>query len=238
MNQFRPAMLATVLMVSILSVCSILNAQQVFDQRDSDFYSIVTINAKRMGTLLNTTPNVLVNYAKSMCAEIPKIGAAAVIEKNRHSSESIQGNEAGKQQVADMVFRNSVSTYCSEYTQQAFNALNAPASNQQTARSEAKSENSIYERFRGIANGSLIDMRLHPSYTEDYVKERAKLFCSLMNNSDMQKLTMEIQYPPQRWTETPRDRPRLETGILIAGTETYCPRNEGMVGQWRGTYER
>jgi hypothetical protein len=151
-------MLATVLMVSILSVCSILNAQQVLDQRDSDFYSIVTINAKRMGTLLNTTPNVLVNYAKSMCAEIPQIGAAAVIEKNRHSSESIQGNEVGKQQVADMVFRNSVSTYCSEYTQQAFNALNAPASNQQTARSEAKSENSIYERFRGVASG--IDMRL------------------------------------------------------------------------------
>lgn len=236
MNQFRPAMLATVLMVSILSVCYTLYGQQGLDQRDSDFYSIVTINAKRMGAPLNTTPDVLVNYAKSMCTDIPQLGATAVVEKNRQSSESLQGNEVSKQQVADMVFRNSVSTYCSQYTQLAFNALNAPASNQQTARSEAKSESSIYDRFHGIVNG--IDMRLHPSYTENYVKERAKLFCGLMNNSDMQKLTTEIVYPPQRWTETPKDRSRLETGILIAGTETYCPQNESLVGQWRSTYER
>jgi hypothetical protein len=238
MKQCKPAMLASVLAVSVLLACSALHAQQELSQRDYDFHFIVTKNAERIGMPLNTTPDRLVSYAQSLCADISQQGVKAVIEKNRQSAAARQGDEAKNQQVADMVFRNSVSTYCQQYTQQAFNALDAPASRQQEARPEPKSESSLYARFLELASASGIDVRPHPSYTEAYVKERAQLFCGLMNGSEMVKLTSAIARPPTRWTEPPKERPRLETAILITGTETYCPQHNGLVEQWRRTNER
>jgi hypothetical protein len=237
-EQRKTTMLARVLAVSVLLACSTLYAQQQLSQRDYDFHFIVTKNAERMGMPLNTTPDGLVSYAKSLCADIPQQGVKAIIQKNRQNAMTHQGDKAKAQQVADMVFRNSVSTYCEQYTQQAFNVLNAPTSGQQETSLEPKSESSLYTRFLGLASASGIDVRPHPSYTEAYVKERAQLFCGLMNDREMVKLTSASSFPPTRWTESPKERPRLETAILVTGTETYCPQHNGLVEQWRRTNER
>jgi hypothetical protein len=140
MNQCKPGVLGRVLAVGVSLACSTLYAQQQLNQRDYDFHFIVTKNAERMGAPLNTTPDGLVSYAKSLCTDISQQGVNAVIENNRQRAAARQGDEAINQQVADMVLRNSVSTYCGEYTQQAFSALDAPASKPQEARPEPKAE--------------------------------------------------------------------------------------------------
>lgn len=86
---------------------------------------------------------------------------------------------------------------------------------------------------------SHIDLSLHPTYTESYFESRANLFCGLLNNNDMTKLTEEITFPPVvNWTETPRDRPRLEAAILRIGTKAYCPGEGPQAAAWEATYER
>lgn len=193
MKQCKPATLASVL--AVLIAYPALHAQQKLSQRDFDFHFIVTKNAERIGIPLNTTPDRLVSYAQALCADISQQGVMAVVEKNRQASAAHSGDEGKKQQVADMVFRNSVSTYCEQYTQQAFNALNAPAWQAQKASPEPNSDSSLYGRFLQMARASGIDVGLHPSYTETYLKERSQLFCSLMNQGEMVKLTSAISFP-------------------------------------------
>jgi hypothetical protein len=94
------------------------------------------------------------------------------------------------------------------------------------------------KRFLELARASGIDLQAHPLYAEGYVQERAQFFCGLMNDGEMMKLTNAIAFPPIVWTESPKERPRLETAILVTGTETYCPQHNGLVEQWRRTNER
>src|SRR5262249_42668220 len=172
MKPWQPAVLARVLAVCVLLPYSALHAQQVLSQRDADFAFIVTKEAERMGIPLHTTPEGLVRYAQALCADIAQQGAKAVIEHNRQNAAAHQGDAVKQQLVADMVFRHAVSTYCQQYTQQAYNALDAPAPRQPEARPEPKSASSLYARFLHVAGASHIDVRQHPSYTEAYVQER------------------------------------------------------------------
>lgn len=80
-----------------------------------------------------------------------------------------------------------------------------------------------YAQFEALARDSNVDLRLHPTYTEQYFNERARLFCSLLAQGELMKIVREISFPPVvNWTETPRDRPRLETAILRVGALNYC----------------
>lgn len=98
---------------------------------------------------------------------------------------------------------------------------------------------SMYDNFRDILNRSRISLADHPSYTERYVTARAHLFCSLMTDGNLTKLTQEIVFPPvQNMTETVRDRSRVETAILMSGTPAYCPNNQPMANDWIRTNMR
>jgi hypothetical protein len=235
MKQPKPAKLASVFAMSSVFACSALHAQQPLGPRDFDFHFIVTKNAERIGMPLSTSPEAIVSYAKSLCADMDHQGAQAVVEKNRERAAALQGDQGKKQQVADMVLRNAVSTYCGRHAERVSIALSTP---QQQARPEPQSESTLFQRFLKLTDAAGLDAKAYPSYTEAYVKERARFFCSLMNDGEMMKLTGAISNPPVRWTEAPKEKPRLETAILVTGTPTYCARHNGLVEQWRQTFER
>jgi hypothetical protein len=84
-----------------------------------------------------------------------------------------------------------------------------------------------YENFRAWAEGGGIDLRAHSTYTEAYMNQRTEQFCSMPRGGDMTGLMREVSFPPVvHWTETTRDRPRLEIGIMINGTPADCPDQE------------
>jgi hypothetical protein len=94
-------------------------------------------------------------------------------------------------------------------------------------------DNQMYANFESVAIASGIDLRSHPSYTQQYVVGRAHSFCSLMANGDLTKLTSEITFPPvQSLFETTQDRSRLEAIILKTGTPAYCPDYDVTANQW------
>jgi hypothetical protein len=217
---------------------------QFLSPRDNDFVLIVTTNARRMNASLTQSPQTLVAGARGICQAIQGAGASQAVQDNRQQASAwIQAPDGSTRiQVADMFFRNAVSTYCDGLTQQAYDAvfsagLNpapAPAPPAPTTDGEV-----VYTRFVELATRSGIDLRDHLSYTKEYVLSRAETFCGLLAGGDMTKLTTEITFPPiQSFTETTRDRSRLEVAILQIGTDAFCPTYAPAVGQWRRTYER
>jgi hypothetical protein len=97
---------------------------------------------------------------------------------------------------------------------------------------------SMYSSFGAVLDRSRLSLADHPSYTEQYVASRARLFCGLMSDGNLTKLTQEITFPPVRWTESPKDRPRLEAAILMTGTPALCPGNQQIADQWLRTNMR
>jgi tetratricopeptide (TPR) repeat protein len=98
---------------------------------------------------------------------------------------------------------------------------------------------SMYDNFKDILGRSRISFAEHPSYTERYVTARGHLFCNLMADGNLTKLTQEIVFPPvQSMTETVRDRSRVETAILMSGTPAYCPNNQQTANDWIRTNMR
>ncbi|HWP47616.1 MAG TPA: DUF732 domain-containing protein [Candidatus Limnocylindrales bacterium] len=221
---------------------------QSLSQKDYDFYTIVVTNAQRMGVGMRQSPEAIVAAAKKICQDIQQLGAPKVIENNRQqASAAIQNvDESTKRQVADMFFRNAISTYCDHQIQKAYDALFNTAQNNTTPApgsnySEAgpNRDDLMYGRFTDLAARSNIDLQQHLSYTKPYVVDRAGYFCRLMRGGDIPKLTAEIAFPPiQSWGKTSKDQSRLEVVILITGTEAYCPDQTSTVDQWRRTYER
>ncbi len=122
----------------------------------------------------------------------------------------------------------------------AFSTLSAPGCRSATgeSRGETRAGQSLYDNFKGVLDRSNLSLRQHRSYTEEYVTERAQLFCGLMSNGDITKLTQEISFPPIFWSESAKDRPRLEAAILMAGTPAMCPANQPIANQWLHTYMR
>jgi hypothetical protein len=96
-----------------------------------------------------------------------------------------------------------------------------------------------YQQFISLATASGIRMDVHPSYTQQYFENRARLFCTLLGNGDMVKLSTEISFPPViNYTETTKDRSRLEVAILRVGTSSYCPQQINRERQWEATNVR
>jgi hypothetical protein len=56
-----------------------------------------------------------------------------------------------------------------------------------------------------------------------------------VQNGNLTELTQEITFPPVRWMENPKERPRLEAAILITGTPALCPGNQQTADQWLRT---
>jgi tetratricopeptide (TPR) repeat protein len=97
---------------------------------------------------------------------------------------------------------------------------------------------SMYGNFKAVLDRSGLSLTDHPSYTEQYVASRALLFCGLMTDGNLTKLTQEIAFPPVRWAERPKDRPRLEAAILMTDTPALCPGNQRTADQWLRTNSR
>jgi hypothetical protein len=96
-----------------------------------------------------------------------------------------------------------------------------------------------YEQFAGIATRSGIDLRLHPTYTTDYFDSRVRLYCSMLSQGDLMKITREVTFPPVlHMTESPKDRDRLEVAILRVGTASTCPSYWAQEQQLEGTIVR
>lgn len=98
---------------------------------------------------------------------------------------------------------------------------------------------SMYDNFKDVLRRSGLLLGQHPSYTEQYVTNRARLFCGLMAEGNLTKLTQEIALPPvQSMMESPRDRPRFEAAILMAGTPAYCSNYQQTANDWLRTNMR
>jgi hypothetical protein len=96
-----------------------------------------------------------------------------------------------------------------------------------------------YQQFISLAGSSGIRLDAHPTYTQQYFESRARLFCSLMGNGDMVQLSIETSRPPVvNYSETTRDRPRLEVAILRVGTSAYCPQHLNLERQWEAANVR
>ena len=119
-----------------------------------------------------------------------------------------------------------------------FAALSALAACGLESADNSPARQTMYGNFKAIASRSGLSLAEHPSYAEPYVSDRAQLYCGLMSQGNITKLTTEISFPPVRWTESPRDRPRLEAAILMAGTPAACPANQRIADQWLRTYMR
>jgi hypothetical protein len=98
------------------------------------------------------------------------------------------------------------------------------------------SSGSPYQQFTSLAGASGIGMDAHPTYTQQYFEGRARLFCTLLGNGEMVKLEAEIKYPPVvNYSETTRDRRRLEVAMLRVGTSAYCPQHLNLERRWEAT---
>lgn len=96
-----------------------------------------------------------------------------------------------------------------------------------------------YSQFETLARDSHIDLKLHPTYTEQYFNDRARLYCSLLAQGELMKIMREITFPPVvNWTETTNDRPRLETAILRIGALNYCKEAWSQEQQIEGSITR
>jgi hypothetical protein len=81
-----------------------------------------------------------------------------------------------------------------------------------------------YSQFVQIIGNSGIDLRQHATYSDGYFENRARLYCSLLARGEMVKINQEVAFPPVvNFTETPRDRPRMEMAILRVAALNYCP---------------
>jgi hypothetical protein len=82
-------------------------------------------------------------------------------------------------------------------------------------------------------------MRQHPTYSERYFNDRSGVYCNLLSAGNLMTVVREIQFPPViNFTETPRDRPRLEVAILRIGTMNYCRGYWSQEQQIEGTIVR
>jgi hypothetical protein len=96
-----------------------------------------------------------------------------------------------------------------------------------------------YGQFLQLVSSSNIDIRQHPTYSEAYFNDRARLYCGLLAGGEMMKINQEVSFPPViNFTETPRDRPRLEVAILRTAALNYCPAYWPQQQQWEGTFVR
>jgi hypothetical protein len=96
-----------------------------------------------------------------------------------------------------------------------------------------------YEQFERLAAQRGIDLSQHPTYTEDYFKKRAQLYCNQMSSGDFTQLLSAMSSPPVvNWTETINDRSGLELAILQVGTRAYCPNNMSNEQAFEQTYGR
>ena len=218
-----------------LALGQVLHAQRNLDQRDNDFYFIVTKNAERMGLPINkndSTPERLVDYAHALCRDIPQQGIKAVVENNRAVAwASLPVAKDKQQQAADMFFRNALSTYCQQYIPQASEALAAAPSPPAAQVAEAKSANSLYQRFQQAAVNQGINLKDYRSFTEAYVQKRARLFCSLLDQGEIVKLQTELSFGTIVWLEPKEKRPQLENIILQEGTDTYCIQHRNKIAR-------
>jgi len=101
--------------------------------------------------------------------------------------------------------------------------------------SQMPAEGTPYQQFLEF---SQVDLNRHPSYTEEYFTQRAHVFCDLMHQGEMMKLTSEITFPPTRWTESPNGRSMLEFDILKVGTRAYCSENSSQEQSFEYTFLR
>lgn len=96
-----------------------------------------------------------------------------------------------------------------------------------------------YQQFLGLMGNSNVDVSQHPTYTPDYFNGRSRTYCGLLQQGEMMKLAQEVQFPPVvHMTETTKDRPKLEVGILRIGTMNFCPNFWTQEQQWEATFVR
>jgi hypothetical protein len=97
-------------------------------------------------------------------------------------------------------------------------------------------DDQVYSNFVGVCTRSNIDLRPFPSFTKEYVVNRGRYYCQLLDARDITKLTQAIAVPG--FSVEAKTRTRIETAILMAGTAGYCPANTDLMNQWLATYMR
>ena len=209
-------------------------AQRNLDQRDNDFYFIVTKNAERMGLPINkddSTPERLVGYAHALCRDIPQKGIKAVVENNRAVAwASLPVAKDKQQQAADMFFRNALSTYC-----QRFSAVSEP-----WRRHHHPQPHKLSRRraptvcTRGFSRQLFIRASISKIIAlsqETYVQKRARLFCSLLDQGEIVKPQTELSFGTIVLLEPKEKRSQLENIILQEGTDTYCIQHRNKIAR-------
>src|SRR3954464_437243 len=53
-----------------------------------------------------------------------------------------------------------------------------------------------FDQFVSIASNFGISLRDHPTYTQDYFGQRARVYCDLLARGEMMKINQEVGSPP------------------------------------------
>jgi hypothetical protein len=96
-----------------------------------------------------------------------------------------------------------------------------------------------YQQFLNLAAASGMDIGRHPTYSEAYFNDRARVFCGLLSQGELMKIVQQVTFPPVvNFTETASDRPRLEVAILRISALNYCKAYWNQEQQIEGTIMR
>jgi hypothetical protein len=97
----------------------------------------------------------------------------------------------------------------------------------------ASSSDPVYKAFESNAASSGIDISQYSGYSVEYVNERARLFCQLMDSGDMTKLTIQLSFgdTPGGLLSKPDSGGVLQKIIWRSGTPILCPQHNQYLRQ-------
>lgn len=98
---------------------------------------------------------------------------------------------------------------------------------------KTSSSDPVYEAFQSNAASEGIDLSQYSGYTVEYINERARLFCQLMDSGDMIKLNIQLSFgdTPGGLFSKPDNGGVLQQIIWRSGTPLLCPQHNRYLGQ-------
>ncbi|HXW71413.1 MAG TPA: hypothetical protein VEK34_08235 [Methylocella sp.] len=97
----------------------------------------------------------------------------------------------------------------------------------------ASSTDPVYKAFEANAAADRINLSQYSGYTVEYVNERARLFCRLMDSGDVVKLTTQLSFgdTPGGLFSKPDNGGVLQKIIWRSGTPILCPQHNQYLRQ-------
>ncbi|MGH8557767.1 MAG: hypothetical protein ACRESZ_09955 [Methylococcales bacterium] len=102
-----------------------------------------------------------------------------------------------------------------------------------TSCDKVSSADPVYEAFAANVASYGIDLSQYSGYTVEYVNERGRVFCHLMDNGEMAKLGIQLNFgdTPGGLLSKPDNGGVLQKIIWRSGTPILCPQHDQYLRQ-------